>query len=121
MSDCSINAFKPKKLPKTCGHTLVEELHIVQQNCRYERKSSDTESFHCYDITGDFFDLRIVKQAEEFEQHYQQLEQVAKGLFRSIILTKNQLDGKVLYVEFDTERINYFREQLEKLGVYIDD
>lgn len=60
--------------------SLADNLHAIQSDCRYERETP-LNTFHCYDVTGGYFD-RCVKQAEQLEQRYQQLAEVAKFLYQ---------------------------------------
>lgn len=110
MSDCSTAAMLPKEPPKKRELSLVEELHLIQEACIYNIEMSEGSSFHCYDITGDFFDKHIVAKAEELEQRHERLKQVAWDMWITLISTDD------LFIQ---ERASRHRDCLEALGVQV--
>lgn len=101
------------------SRSLVDNLRGIQSSCRYERGGA-LNTFHCYDVTGDYFDW-CVEQAEQLEQRYQQLEQVARDMFLCISDPETFIErSKNKYVRDGYYRwTKVFREQLEELGVEV--
>lgn len=98
MSDCSMNAMKPKEPPKTCGNCgkcIAIVGHCDDSNDRVDLYDQSYENW--------------TPRTDDPEQRCQQLEQVAREMF--VILDKN------LSPSFTWE----FCEQLEALGVSMDD
>lgn len=92
----------------TESRSLFNNLHAIQSDCRYERGGA-LNTFHCYDVTGDYFDW-CVEQAEQLEQRYQQLAEVARKMLKHLC---SVCDGGDVY----NEDIADYREGLEELGV----
>ena len=90
--------------------SLADNLHAIQSDCRYERETP-LNTFHCYDVTGGYFD-RCVKQAEQLEQRYKQLAEVARKMLKHLC---SVCDGGDVY----NEDIADYREGLEELGVEV--
>lgn len=88
--------------------SLADNLHAIQSDCRYERETP-LNTFHCYDVTGGYFD-RCVKQAEQLEQRYEQLAEVARELYKRTLVAYGGEDVSI--VEIDD-----YRKRLEELGV----
>lgn len=109
MSDCSTNAMKPKDMDllkspnvsKTCGscghvYQVVLNCHYADNDGRYYARATRSDVRACEDW---------VPNQDSLEQHYEQLEQVAMNMFYD-------LDP---YCAFP------YREQLEALGVMVDE
>lgn len=91
--------------------SLIDALHRIQSTCRYEQKLP-YYTFHCYDVAGNYFD-NCVEQAEQLEQRYQQLTEVARDMFNRAY--EFNRDGSC----FGGIYIADFREKLEELGVEV--
>lgn len=102
------------------SRSLVDKLRGIQSDCRYERKGA-LNTFHCYNVTGDYFD-RCVEQAEQLEQRYQQLAGVARDLYKAVEPMHESCSEDTCLDLIDkgwpSDACLYdFRNQLEELGV----
>lgn len=108
MSDCSTDDMKPKEKPKTCG------------NCGRAK----TYALHCerLDVCVNADDVIYlqgrcwVPKNDTIEQRYQQLEQMIRRMHRYI---KKDADYSLSPAK-DTAA-KYYREEIEALGVSLDD
>ena len=95
------------------SRSLVDKLREIQSDCRYEREGA-LNTFHCYDVTGGYFD-QCVEQAEQLEQRYEQIVEVARKMYAALHINEH------CSMEFirDKGDCEQFRNQLEKLGVEV--
>ena len=105
MSDCSTEAMKMKEPPKTCGNCVNECIHA----------DKNTRTQWCIHYIPDY---------DTLEQRYQQLSQVARGLYfqafawRAIDLLNEGFEDVDRIVDCE---LKPYSEQLEALGVNLDD
>lgn len=107
MSDCSIDAMKPKERPKTCGNCAHGKHVFISCWEGNDGKRHDYESFspackHWHGHEG------------TFKERFEQLGQVTKQLW-------NFLEARSEKVPQATYILGKTAEQLEALGVNIDD
>lgn len=105
------------------SRSLVDNLRAIQIDCRYEREGA-LNTFHCYDVTGGYFD-RCVEQAEHLEQRYQQLAEVARDMLKFLkniereyprLLDPNRKPGGQILYPMPSDK---YANQLEELGVEV--
>ena len=106
MSDCSINAMKPKEPSKTCG------------NCGHGDYLSTVycDVFNCDMLVSDKPCQDWIKNENNQDQRYQQLGQVAKDMFKCI---DESMDRETYVTTFG--ELGSWQDQLKELGVEIDD
>ena len=116
MSDYSTESMKPKEFPDNCGNCEHVCYGIFDVVCPYPRYEGQEPYEH-----GHYRQCSLSNPCERYtarqgtlEQRYQQLEQVAKEMYRAIHRPYTLSDTKVY------EKMS-FRKQLEALGVSLDD
>lgn len=131
MSDCSSEAMKPKERPKTCGTCgwfALEPGKLRSGAClgSYSKclRAYKLTSVHRCEGEQVWCPGWRSKGSDTLEQRYQQLEQVARDMYTFIsineILNGTTLRGQAKPADKIMCRSS-FQDQLESLGVSVDD
>lgn len=113
MSDCSTESMKPKEPPKTCG-TCGNCVAIVG-HCDDSNDRVDLYDQSCENWTP---------RTDDPEQRFHQLKQVAKKLYRRCwkeAARKSSALSTFMRNAHADDDMRPYREQLEALGVSVDD
>ena len=132
MSDFSTQAMKPKEQPKTCGNCANVEAEIHTVKCPHKRYPMEKMvdwaghprfKHHINDSGCEHWTMR---HNDTIEQRYQQLEEVAREMLKAIAPMHETCCEDTCRNLADMgwkDGCCYrgFREQLEALGVSVDD
>lgn len=138
MSDCSTNAMKPKEPPRTCGNHRMwrERKDTLEQRCQQNDSTLADAIKHLDELLSKDRNLcnecrieheqlrRWLLELNSLRQRNQQLEQVANRMYGFMNLIFNDLGIEPTFTSAVTHEVMSlprFREQLEALGVSLDD
>lgn len=109
MSDCSTNAMRPKEPPKTCG------------NCEIITSNASKDIVCPVRVIGACDNWR--PRTDALEQRCQQLEQVAKELYKEYEQIEVELCDFIGYGKLRDKYVGgtVFKSHLANLGVSLDD